>query len=152
MYGLLKQDGEGSLLDVSEKDAKELRRILKPFYEFYDWDRSGSLSRVEFGKVMADLREYLPPDEESRLFNQADIDSSGNVEFEEFVLLMAKYLDGQLWTAKESRKITPRGAKTKLTVMDDDEDSDEEEEDEIPEDLRDMSPEEQQRAIKCRAF
>jgi len=63
MFGLVEQtashaSAEG-LLEISEKEKKAMREILKPFFQIYDADNNQILSKYEFGKIMSDLKEDL---------------------------------------------------------------------------------------------
>ncbi len=54
MYGvgaLAKQDKkQEGLLEISDFDLEEMRRLCKPFFEYYDSDKNNKLSRIEFSK------------------------------------------------------------------------------------------------------
>ena len=101
---------------------------------------------------MTDLREQHTADEMQELFIRFDADKTGYIEFGEFVNLMMDYLIRM--TRKDRSDMLSDRPKSKTAVVlyseDDDEDGDDEEE--IPEDLANLSPEEQQYRIKLRAF
>mmetsp|Transcript_23271 Transcript_23271/g.58861 ORF Transcript_23271/g.58861 Transcript_23271/m.58861 type:complete len:565 (-) Transcript_23271:427-2121(-) len=153
------QDKAGALLDVGEKEKAEMKRVLKPFFQYYDADKSGSISQVEFGKLMTDLRETMAPGSEEALFKNADVDGSGHIDFNEFVALMIKYLKGGFADVTRGNMKQEvyhmHRVETAITPRDEaagDEENDDEEEEEIPEDLQDLSPEQQQRAIMSRSL
>lgn len=86
-----------------------------------------------------------------KVFKQADADGSGKVEFDEFV----KALIG--WALDPKKDYGPGDSSLKrntvATYMDDagGDDDDEGEEEDVPEDLSELSPEEQQRRIILRS-
>ena len=71
-----------------------MKQILRPFFHFYDANRDLTLSKYEFGKIMVDLKEGMSQEAEMALFDSADTDGSGEIDFEEFVALMARYVKG----------------------------------------------------------
>ncbi|CAD7928284.1 unnamed protein product [Amoebophrya sp. A120] len=161
MEGVIKESGKGkdaNLLEITEGEKGEVKRVLKPFFTYYDADRSGSINRIEFSKLMSDLREPLDTDAETNLFKMADVDNSGMIEFNEFVSLMIKYLKGgfagttkramQSEVAKVERVLTAQATPREAEEGDED---DEEEEEEMPEDLQGLTPEQQQRALVMRS-
>ncbi|CAD7925805.1 unnamed protein product [Amoebophrya sp. A25] len=138
---------ESSLLDISEKDKSDMKAVLKPFFQYYDVDKSGTINRNEFGKVLTDLREYMDEESEARLFRAADVDDSGQIDFSEFVVLMIKYIRAGELQGSSSQTIKRIGTPQETGSEGESED----EEEEVPEDLRTLSPEEQQRALQVRA-
>ncbi|KAM0952830.1 putative EF-hand domain-containing protein [Dioscorea sansibarensis] len=69
------------------KDAdpeKELREAFKVF----DKDQNDLISADELRSVMANLGEKLTAEEVNKMIREADIDSDGQVNYEEFVRLM----------------------------------------------------------------
>merc|ERR1719197_1349700 len=83
-----------ALLDVTSKEIVEMKQILRPFFHYYDQNRDLTLSKYEFGKIMVDLKEGMTQEAEMALFDSADTDGSGEIDFEEFVALMARYVKG----------------------------------------------------------
>ena len=80
------------------------------------------------------------------LFAAADVDNSGTIDFQEFVALMLGYLRSSDWRTqaviRKTQVVANMPAPDPAESEDDDEEEDEE--DEIPEDLADLSPEQQQ--------
>lgn len=132
---------------VSDAAMDRLKVLLRPFFNKYDRDGSGSLDLEEVGALFKDLGETTPVKDLKELFNKMDTDKSGSIDYDEFVLGTAEY-------------VISRGLKSEqIPVLpeihqDDGEgkQDDEEEQEEIPEDLANLSPEEQQFNIKLRAF
>jgi Ca2+/Na+ antiporter len=163
MHGMI-TTSDGQLMDISEKEKHMMKDILKPFFVHYDNDNNGILSKYEFGKIMADLKEDLTQEAEMALFDSADVDKSGAIDFEEFCSLMVRYTKTELLkeqTRGASKKDLSPGTTGAVSngngngngAVNDagDAEEDDEEEEEIPDDLKDLSPEEQQSAIKARA-
>jgi Ca2+/Na+ antiporter len=141
-----------ALLDQDSKTRKKLSSVLMRFYGQYDANRDQRLDFEELRCIMTDLREQHTADEMQELFIRFDADKTGYIEFGEFVNLMMDYLIRM--TRKDRSDMLSDRPKSKTAVVlyseDDDEDGDDEEE--IPEDLANLSPEEQQYRIKLRAF
>jgi Ca2+/Na+ antiporter len=137
---------------IAMKEEKaRLRQILRPFFKQYDSDNSGTVSRDEFVVIVRDLRLKASRREQAKIFKTADEDGTGTIDFEEFVqCVMNMMLDGTLADcapppAPPQKNDAGKGKKN-------DDDDDEDGEDELPEDLAALSPEEQQKRIKQRAF
>lgn len=169
MHGLIEQRGNaGSFMDITEKEKNAMKDILKPFFLHYDNDNNGILSKYEFGKIMVDLKEDLTQEMEMKLFDSADVDKSGAIDFDEFCQLMVRYTKNEVANAatrKGSKRmldgneiqaaLTNGGYSNGVVQNEDnaeeDDEGEEDDEEEIPDDLKDLTPEEQQRAIKVRA-
>merc|ERR1719253_1131089 len=94
---MIEQAGsDGQLMDISEKEKQSMKDILRPFFQHYDNDNNQILSKYEFGKIMADLKEDLTQEAEMALFDSADVDKSGAIDFEEFCSLMVRYTKNEL--------------------------------------------------------
>jgi len=153
MHSVIGATQQGQLLDISDKDRAQMKRVLKPFFTYYDSDRSETLSRTEFSKIMHDLHEYLPDKLENDLFNTADIDRSGAIDFNEFVGLMVKYTAEELGAkARHSQVERLNEIETAGSEEAEEDEEEESEEEDVPDDLAHLTPEEQQAAIKSRAF
>lgn len=129
----------------AEETVRHMCDILKPFFKKYDQNGDNQVSINEFKLLMSDLRENVSDEKTNKIFNAADQDKSGDINFEEFVAcIMAFALDPhQDLNEKEGAELGDEDA-------DGDGDDDDEEED-MPPDLADLSPAEQQAAIKKRA-
>jgi len=160
---------------------RQMRAVCKPFFEYYDTDRNHQLSRVEFGKVLCDLRESMPLAQEDALFTLADMDKSGYIDFDEFVEVLMRYYRGEtkfgnpllhspnseIGAGGSSSKTRPIGDIPSILMQRDSSLSvpgenmsasggaasdAADEEDEMPDDLKALSPAEQQRAIWWRSI
>jgi Ca2+/Na+ antiporter len=125
---------QSSLLPIESKSNQRIQRILKPFFNLFDTDNSGTLDFSEIQLVLTALHETLPKQRVRELFDEADADHNGSIDFQEFCAMIMKWaVNPQV----EPPKPAPKA---------------DEEDDEIPPDLADLPPEVQQRKIKIRAF
>mmetsp|Transcript_62393 Transcript_62393/g.115817 ORF Transcript_62393/g.115817 Transcript_62393/m.115817 type:complete len:610 (-) Transcript_62393:59-1888(-) len=156
--------------------AEQLRGVVKPFFNKFDIDRNGQLSREELAEMLHTLGERVTHSEMDTLFNRIDQDRSGSLDFEECVAWMSELLcDGRPLGARclpqaesapqaseeqassaEAQQAEGGGATGALesvaieaSAQDDDADD---EEPEVPEDIRDLKPDEQRRRILRRSF
>lgn len=142
---------EQTLLDKDTTD--ELRRtckILAPFFGKYDLNGDGTIDFEEFRMIFRDVGENLSRQEEESLFKSADVDGSGNICFVEFAAcLMSFALDPSKYVSENKDK--PRSSVCTDKYLAPESGEEEGEEEEVPEDLADLDPQEQQRRIKTRA-
>jgi len=125
----------------AEETVKHMCKVLEPFFKNYDANGDNQINIYEFKSLMTDLRENVSETKTKAIFDAADMDRSGGINFEEFVAcIMAFALDpSQADNENDDGKAAgPVGA-------------DEDEEEDMPADLADLSPAEQQAAIKSRA-
>jgi len=145
-------DGKRSLLDaLSEDQRRKLTSIIKPFFAYYDKNNDKTIDYQEFCMLLKDMRVNVQKEEMQRLFQLADTDASGYMNFDEFADCIATCSSN---IAKGKKTIT-RGIGLERTVSlaqeNEDDDDEEEEEEDIPEDLADLPPEVQQQKIFRRA-
>jgi len=145
-------DLQQSLLG-SSSDAKEhvtyMCQILEPFFAMYDKNADNKLSKLEFKMVMKDMGERVDDDWVEDQFRQIDTDNSGYLDFKEFVTCVANFSMYSSPRPPTMSRIIPGYWKTEAQTDDDEEGCEEEE---LPEDLADLDPAEQQKRIKARAF
>ena len=149
--------GSYGSINSSERDAivQRFRHVLKPFFLRYDDDRSGCLCMEELRRVFADMGSKLSDADLAAMFARYDTDASGTIEYGEFVRGVVGFVvDGggqrSRATAAEEHaaaELRRRTSVPPVPTADDDED----EEEDVPDDFKEMSPAEQQRAIKWRA-
>ena len=72
---------------ISEKDARE--EILKAF-RFFDDDQTGKISFKNLQRVAIELGENLSEEELREMIQEADQDSDGEINQEEFLRIMKK--------------------------------------------------------------
>jgi Ca2+-binding EF-hand superfamily protein len=145
-------EGNRSLLDsLNDSQRRKLKDIIKPFFQFYDKNNDKTIDYQEFCMLLKDMRVNVQKDEMQRLFQLADTDASGYMNFEEFADCIATCSNN----IHKGKKTITRGIgserTTSLEETNDDDDEEGEEEEDVPEDLADLPPDVQQRRILMRA-
>eukprot|EP00697_Spironema_sp_BW2_P014802 gnl/Spiro4/5378_TR2740_c0_g1_i1.p1 gnl/Spiro4/5378_TR2740_c0_g1~~gnl/Spiro4/5378_TR2740_c0_g1_i1.p1 ORF type:complete len:490 (+),score=171.78 gnl/Spiro4/5378_TR2740_c0_g1_i1:364-1833(+) len=149
--------------------------LLKKFRQ-YDKDGNNHIDKAEMQLLLHDLGEDIPIDSpEMQVFMQhIDTDNSGEIDFAEFKNAVTIALLQRTQNAQSGKRVVtspkraaadvrastgtatevelnPRDTDAAAAEGEEDDDDDGEEEEEVPDDLVDLSPEEQQRRIKIRA-
>lgn len=122
-----------------------LKTIMRPFFAKYDADSTGDMEKSEFQIMLRDLDDQLQKDEAEALWKDFDVSGDGKITFQEFCKGFATYLQ------KDDTAVKLKSSKTMSKIPNYGEGDDEDGEEEIPEDLADLSYEDQQKAIKLRA-
>eukprot|EP00981_Chlorochromonas_danica_P003949 scaffold748_cov176-Ochromonas_danica.AAC.3 len=154
---LLAKSSSQNLIEkgVPEDFIEHLERILKPFYAYYDENGDGVLNKDELVAVFRELGEDLSADEVKTLFAEFDTDNSGSVEYPEFVAGVTKYIVDHREIRQRHllrrRSTSSEGSRVREALKATTDDDDNEEEDEVPDDMKNLSPEEQQNRIKLRS-
>lgn len=73
-----------------EKFTEEQIEEFREIFSMYDEDGGGSISTEELGKVMRNLGQNPTEEELKDIIAEIDIDGNGEVDFDEFLLLMGK--------------------------------------------------------------
>jgi Ca2+/Na+ antiporter len=134
---------EASPLHSSHK--KRFENVLRPFFCKYDTDGDQSLTKDELKFLFTDLGEQLTDAEFNEWMQKHDADQSMTIDFQEFVGAMIHYVQNKPITHLQKMAAVQQEAGSG-------DDTQEEDDEEMPEDLVGMSPDEQQREIKKRAF
>jgi len=127
------------------QDNAALKTVLKPFFAKYDGDSTGDMEKGEFQKMMMDLDSDLKGDEVDAMWKSFETSGDGKIVFKEFCAGFGTYL------SKEENMLKLQAGKTSRKIPNYEDEQEEDGEEEIPEDLADLSYEDQQRAIKLRA-
>lgn len=127
-----------------------LKEVLIDAFRIYDVDRSGTLEKKELRLFFKDFHENIAESDIEVLLQKADKNADGDISFDEFIGLAYNLIvsHDQLSHAKEAKHTIGAQMEVAEAIWRDDD----EEEEEIPEDFTALSPEEQQSAIKLRAF
>jgi len=155
-----KGDLEETLLNKESMDeVRRMCKVLAPFFAIYDRNGDNQIDFDEFRMIFKDVHENLSKEGQWRMFNAADTDNSGFISFEEFVACLMSFALDPCNDLKEERtgKKTMTAPTTYLEKPTEDggdgkEDEEGAEEEDMPEDLADLEPEEQQRRIRKRAM
>jgi len=136
-----KSAGKGLLDDKNTA----LKTIMRPFFAKYDADSTGDIEKNEFLIMLRDLDDQLQKEDAEALWKTFDASNDGVIKFDEFCVGFDTYLK----KPDTAEKLKSRKTLSKIPNygMEDEEDGEEE----IPEDLADLSYEDQQSAIKFRA-
>ena len=73
--------------DIVTEDERDEYRLA---YELFDSDNSGGITKEKLAAVMKRLGQTPSDQEIDDMINEVDADENGKIEFEEFVLLMAR--------------------------------------------------------------
>lgn len=137
-----------SLKGSNSKILKKLEVVLLPFFRKYDVQKRKRLDKSELSTLFRDLGEHVPQKELEKWFSNYDKNRDGFIDFDEFV-------SGTLQFIQSHKDNFIRESPVKLIPAFDDEDDDQDEldddEEEMPAELVNLSPEEQQRQLKIRA-
>ena len=148
-----RQDSLIVKLGTTPEVSDYLKGILGDVFKTYDVDGNGTLGKKEFTTFLTDFHEYIQPNQVDQVFNVCDQDGSGVIDYDEFIAACYAIIKQRASaTEPQSRKGKTAIVKEVGSSMFDNKNEEEEEEEDIPEEFTDLPPDEQQRAIKRRAF
>ena len=75
---------------MSNQVSAELQAEYKQTFDMFDTDQSGRISTAELGKVMEQLGQHPTETDLQAMVSEVDTDGDGEINFEEFLLMMAK--------------------------------------------------------------
>lgn len=150
-------DSSGDDLTPSEEVMELLRGILGEAFRGYDQDGNGTLSKKEFSLFLTDFHESISTENVDSVFSQFDRDGSNTIDYHEFIcacyiIITQEHSHNQGIDRQDSDDISHSVAAPVADSIFHSEGEGEEEEEEVPEDLTSLTPEQQQSAIKRRAF
>lgn len=164
---------KGGVLYPPPSVANYLKALLVDAFRSYDENNNNQLDRRECMVFFKDFHESISENEMNGLFAKYDTDSSGMISFDEFIGLSYAIIKTQQSNGPQSSRTLGKvdsvsrnrnrrvsetiigehlGAATRNNGPNEDEEEDGEEEEDIPEEFTTLSPDEQQAAIKKRAF
>jgi Ca2+/H+ antiporter len=134
--------------------AEYLKEILADAFRTYDYNGDGELDLHETSVFFRDFQESLSEEEMAELFHKYDTDNSNRISVDEFIGLAYTLIKTQEKKTKGGQHAAP--VANTVTALTNDAIADtafaEIEHEEVPEEFTDLSPDEQQRAIKLRAL
>lgn len=128
-----------------------LKEVLRDAYLSYDENRNGLLDEREVQTFFRDFHENIREDEMDVLFKKFDTDGNGTVDFDEFIGMAYILIMEEPENLRESLR-QQGGISATTEVASNIYETTAEEEEEMPEDFADLPPDQQQAAIKTRAF
>lgn len=148
--------------DAILPEIKEmLKGVLGDAFKTYDTNGNGALSKEEFGFILSDFHQAIPPHALDEVFSELDKDGSNCISLDEFIVACYLIITGKFDEAVPGAMTVPaRGLKTGMSVkhivagnmLNSEANEEGEEEEVMPEEFTSLSPEEQQAAIKRKAF
>jgi Ca2+/Na+ antiporter len=142
--------------------ASYLKEVLLEAFKKYDADKNGTLDKYELKTFFQDFHENISDEDMDELFNKFDTDNNGTISFDEFIGACYVFITefnkksaAEKVAAKQTTSYTaPKGRRDTFheALVENMFRDNPEEEEEIPEELVDLEPEAQQRAIKRKAF
>jgi Ca2+/Na+ antiporter len=143
-------DAEGRpILYPSPAVAAYLKEVLADAFRTYDCNGDGELDMRETSVFFRDFHETISDEEMEVLFRNYDTDGSGFISVDEFIALAYTLIKSQDSNKKKRPSEVPSATHTHAIAENA---FAEFEHEEVPEEFTDLSPEEQQVAIKWRAF
>merc|ERR1711871_944115 len=97
--GLLSMTGGGK---ANETEEEKIARYKEAF-SLFDEDGGGSISADELGEVMRSLGQDPTEEELTDLVNEVDTDGNGEIDFEEFCVMMNKMTDAHEKVKKNNK-------------------------------------------------
>ena len=75
---------------MSEHLTEEKIQEFKEAFEIFDKDKDGYITIKELGEIMKNLGQSPTDSELQDMINEVDVDGNGNIDFKEFLGLMAR--------------------------------------------------------------
>lgn len=149
-------NGYGSIADDSPDPEilSILKELLHEGFCAYDTDNSGMLEKTEIRIFLSDLHEHIEEEDINKILHKIDENHDNLVSYDEFTVLCYYLIVCEDCGASRQGDAINSSLRENVaaTVFSGGEDEEGDEVEEIPEDFCDLSPEEQQIAIKRRAF
>jgi len=79
---------------MADQLSEEQIADLKHAFDSLDKDRKGHISTGDLGSIMKSLGQELPEDELQEMIRSIDTDGNGEIDFDEFLELMANKMAG----------------------------------------------------------
>jgi len=139
---------------LSPEISSMLKELLHDAFVAYDSDKNGMLERSEIRVFLKDFHETIDEDDITSILFKIDKNHDDLVSLDEFVFLCYHLIVGEEHGGQKTSGIVTAemNKNVNLTVFHTAADDSNDEVEEIPEDFCDLSAEDQQTAIKLRAF
>jgi Ca2+-binding EF-hand superfamily protein len=148
-YGAIPSDSA-----PSPEILSELKELLHDAFCAYDSDNNGMLEKSEIRVFLKDFHENIDEDTINTICARVDKDNDNLVSLDGFVTLCYYLImsddDHSIRNAPVDKSF--RASIHAHVFKEDDDEGDDDEVEDIPEEFTDLSPEDQQAAIKLRAF
>merc|ERR1712088_24523 len=82
----------GELVEMADHLTDEQTAEFREAFALFDKDGDGTISTKELGTVMNSLGQKPTPQELENMIKEVDIDGNGEIDFDEFLAMMAKKL------------------------------------------------------------
>ena len=76
--------------NMTSQVSAELKAEYKQTFDMFDTDQSGRISSAELGQVMEQLGQTPTEADLHAMVSEVDADGDGEINFEEFLMMMAK--------------------------------------------------------------
>merc|ERR1712070_501726 len=92
-----------SMTGNTETEEEKIARFKEAF-SLFDEDGGGSISADELGAVVRSLGQDPTEEELTEMVNEVDTDGNGEIDFEEFCVMMNKMMDAHKEKVKKNNK------------------------------------------------
>jgi len=87
--------------EAREHLSKEQIFEFKQAFDIFDQDGGGDISTRELGRVMKLLGQNPTREELAKIIEEVDVDGSGTIDFDEFLIMMVMQIEEEGKTASE---------------------------------------------------
>lgn len=134
------------------EELGHLKKVLLYFFSHYDTNKNGTISFDEFRMLMKDLNENLDEATQRVIFAETDKDHNNDLSYQEFLDLIVNFSTQPWRPQKTTKTVRHPTALYAGDVVPESDEVDEADEEDMPSDLADLSPDEQQQLLRGRAF
>ncbi|CAN8077028.1 unnamed protein product [Agarophyton chilense] len=138
--------------ESSPLQKSRMNNVLRSFFHGYDQNDSNAIDKLELQYLINDLGEHCSADEISDMYEVMDRNGNNQIELEEFLEYMPKFIAGRALKRRNSEAdpAPPAGADEAAPL--DGEMTDEEEHEDVPQELYHKDPRQRSINIMKRSF